>query len=103
MVYTSSSGLKKRKKNEGKGEEKNTHADCGRCALSSLGLLVERDEYWSEVAPFKGEREKEKTLLLSLCPLPTRLSVVSQDWSFIYSISASVIQHLTTVKHFLSA
>lgn len=66
MVYTSSSGLKKRKKNEGKGEEKNTHADCGRCALSSLGLLVERDEYWSEVAPFKGEREGENPPTITL-------------------------------------
>lgn len=48
------------------------------------------------MAPFKGEREKEKALLLSLCPLPTHLSVVSQD--FIYSSSGPVIQHLTKVK-----
>lgn len=46
------------------------------------------------MALFKGEREKEKALLLLLCPLPTHLSAVGQDCSFIYSSSGPVIQRL---------
>lgn len=38
-IYTSSYGYKKRKE---RGRKKYTHTDSGRCAFSSLGLLVEK-------------------------------------------------------------
>lgn len=49
------------------------------------------------MALFKEEREKGKALLLLLCPLPSHLSAVSQNCSFIYSSSGPVIQRLAGV------
>ena len=61
-----------------------------------------RDECWSEIPPVqRRERERRKrALLLSLCPLPTHFSVVSQDWSFIYSLPGPMIHHLASVENF---
>lgn len=100
-IYTSSSSLKK-KKEEGKGEgEKKNYTRRQWAARTQLIGLIGGNGMNARVRfSCSKQREKEKALLLSLCPLPTHLSVVSQGWSFIYSLSGPMIHHLASVENF---